>query len=169
MKTLAELVQETLELPPEREAIEYQGEFYDWGDVQRVAGETRAALAMCEVGGGENVGRGDGERARGAVSFVPRNRPSALSALAGMLADGRTVRMIYAFQSPTAIATAIARLDSPVVVLGEADLTAEVRAVLGEKRMACITLGQMSASLHPDFATSAARPVPEHPPRAPQC
>ncbi len=149
VKTLAELVRDTLELPPETEAIEYQERYYNWGDVQRVAAEVRGALAASGIGGG-------------AVSFVPRNRPSAMAAIVGMLADGRTVRMIYAFQSPAAIAAAIAKLDSPVAVMAEEDFTPEVRAVLAEKRMAAIVLSEMQARLHPDFAHGDPRPVPAH-------
>lgn len=152
--TLAQLVSETLVLPPEKEAIEYLGQHYNWGEVQRVAAETRAALAAAGIGA-ENGG--------GAVSFVPRNRPSALAALAGMLADGRTVRMVYAFQSPTAIAAAIVKLDSPAVVLAEEDLTPEVQAALKEHEIAPILLTEMSAHLHPDFAQARPRPAPEQP------
>ena len=89
--------------------------------------------------------------------------PSALAALAGMLADGRTVRMVYAFQSPTAIAAAIEKLDSPVAVLAEEDFTPEVQALLKARHIAAILLTEMSARLHPDFASAAPRPAPASP------
>ena len=148
--TLAELVSATLELPPGKEAIEYLGQHYNWGEVQRVAAQTRAALASAGIGDG-------------AVSFVPRNRPSALAALTGMLADGRTVRMVYAFQSPAAIAAAIVKLDSPAVVLAGEDFTAEVQAALKARHIAAVLLTEMTARLHPDFASARPRRAPEQP------
>lgn len=137
MKSLAELCAETLAIDPSRPAIEFAGDWYDWGQVQALARDVRRLLAECGAG------------AHGTVSFVPRNRPSALAALLAMLADGRSVRMIYAFQSPAAIAGAIERLDSPVAVMAEADFTPEVRAILAAKGMAGIGLSEMRAQLMP--------------------
>ena len=153
MKSLAELCAETLAIDPSRPAIEFGGDWYDWGQVQTLARDIRRLLADC--GAGEN----------GAVSFVPRNRPSALAALLAMLADGRSVRMIYAFQSPIAIASAIERLDSSVAVMAEADFTPEVSAVLAAKGMAGISLTEMGARLIPGLEQGQPRSSPHEKPQ----
>lgn len=133
MKSLPELCAETLAIDPARPAIEFAGTWHDWGSVQRLAGEVSALLGACGAGPGATV------------SFVPRNRPSALAALVGMLADGCSVRMVYAFQSSSAIATAIERLDSAVVVMAEEDFSPEICAMLVAKGMAGISLSEMHA------------------------
>lgn len=150
MKTLAELCEEALEIDPTREAVDFHDRWYTWGEIQAVTAQVRGLLKESGIG-------------NGAVSFVPRNRPSALAALAGMLADGRTVRMIYAFQSPAGIARAVERLDSPVVVMAQEDFTPEVSAILTEKRMAGIGLSEMGARLMPGFETGDPRPAPAQP------
>jgi len=153
MKSLAELCAETLAIDPSRPAIEFGGDWYDWGQVQMLAQDIRRLLADC--GAGEN----------GAVSFVPRNRPSALAALLAMLADGRSVRMIYAFQAPTAIASAIERLDSSVAIMAEADFTPEVSTALAAKGMAGIGLTEMGARLMPGLERGHARANPHTSPQ----
>jgi hypothetical protein len=40
-------------------------------------------------------------------SFVPRNHPDPMGAMTGLVTQPRTVRMIYAFQSPAAIAASV--------------------------------------------------------------
>lgn len=150
-KTLAELCEEALAFPADQPAIDFADKSWTWGDVQRVAAETRQALADARIAPG------------GAVSFVPRNRPAALAALTGMLADARTVRMIYAFQSSAGIAAAVEKLDSPALAIGEEDFTEELRQIARERHMAVILLGEMSARLDPDFATAAPRAVPAEP------
>jgi acyl-coenzyme A synthetase/AMP-(fatty) acid ligase len=153
MTSLAELCEQTLAIAPSRPAIEFEGRWQDWGAVQALAQEVRRQLADSGAG------------ARGSVIFAPRNRPSALAALVAMLADGRTVRMIYAFQSPAAIAAAIDRLDASVVVMAEADFTPEVRAVLVAKRIAGIGLGDMSARLVEGLEHGDPRPDPTDAPQ----
>ncbi|GAA0333310.1 AMP-binding protein [Sphingomonas oligophenolica] len=74
------------------------------------------------------------------VSFVARNHPAALAGLVGLLTQPRTVRMIYAFQSPTAMAASIEKLDSPALVLMEGDLAPEVLEVVQRRGMTAITL-----------------------------
>ncbi|WP_093400400.1 class I adenylate-forming enzyme family protein [Sphingomonas sp. OK281] len=151
MRPLTELCAETLTIDPSRSAIEFDGIWHDWGAVQRLAAEMRALLAALGIG-------------VRTVSFVPRNRPSALAAFLGMLVDGRSVRMIYAFQSAPAIAAAIERAGSAVVVMAEDDFTPEVRAVLASRSMAGIALSGMSAQLVTGFDRAEPRPD-DGPPR----
>ena len=65
---------------------------YSWGWVQDVARRVQAQLAP--FGGVPE-------------SFVPRNHPDPMRAMTGLVTQPRTVRMIYAFQSPAAIAASV--------------------------------------------------------------
>jgi long-chain acyl-CoA synthetase len=96
---------------------------------------------------------------RSAVTFVPRNYPSAIATLLGLIAQGRTIRMIYAFQSPEGIAREIDRHRSAIVIAAAKDFTDEVKAVLTAHGMAAIALTDMSADFVPGFETA-------HPERA---
>jgi long-chain acyl-CoA synthetase len=149
MKSLAELCAGTMAIDPSRPAVEYDGEWQDWGAIQALARAVQEALAASRAG------------PRGAVSFVPRNRPSALAAMLAMLAEGRSVRMVYAFQSPTAIAESLERLDSAVAVMDAQDFTPEVRAVLAAKRIAGIALSGMTARPVPGLERGESRPGPD--------
>ena len=153
VKSLADLCAGILTIEPDRPAIEFDGQWQDWGNVQQLASTVRRLLAEC--------GAGD----HASISFVPRNRPSALAALVGMLSDARTVRMIYAFQSSSAISVAIGRLDSPVVVMAEADFTPEITGMLRAKRMAGIGLSERGARLMPSLEAADARVDPPGPPQ----
>jgi long-chain acyl-CoA synthetase len=153
MKSLADLCEEVLAGDPSRPAVEYEGNWLNWGTIQKLAGEVRKLLAESGIGAG------------GTVSFVPRNRPSALAALVAMLADGRSVRMIYAFQSPAAIATAIERLDSPLAVMAEEDITPEVRAVLETQGMAAIGLTETGSRRVTPLGAGRPRSDPDQSPR----
>ncbi|MEP7223129.1 MAG: fatty acid--CoA ligase family protein [Novosphingobium sp.] len=147
-RNLADYARTALASDPARLAIEYGGHEYTWADVRQVAEQLRRAL--------DDSGAG----AWGAISFVARNRPSALAALAEMLAGARTVRMIYPFQSPSALAAAVARHDSPVLVMAEEDFTPEVDSVLKARRMAGIGLAEMGARFMPGHARAAVREAP---------
>src|SRR5262245_10694606 len=98
MDGLEELSARALERPATQAALEFQGRWFNWGDLRRVADRLRQLLDASGVG------------PAAPVAFVPRNRPSAIAALLGLIAQGRTVRMIYAFQSATALARDVDRL-----------------------------------------------------------
>ncbi len=151
MRPLTELCAETLAIDPSRPAIEFDGIWHDWGEVQTLAGEVRALIAALGPG-------------IGTVSFAPRNRPSALAALLGLLVDGRSVRMIYAFQSTMAIAAAIERSGSAVVVMADADFTPEVRRVMATNGIAGVALKGMTANFVVGFDRAEPRPD-DGPPR----
>jgi acyl-coenzyme A synthetase/AMP-(fatty) acid ligase len=146
MNSLPSLCATTLAIDPHLSAIEFAGVWHDWGFVQSVAQRVRALLTQ------------SGISADTAVSFVPRNRPTALAALIGMLADGRSVRMVYAFQSPTAIAAALDRLGSSVAVMAAEDFTPEVRAMMAARGMAGIALSDQGANAVAGLEAGAPQP-----------
>jgi len=89
--------------------------------------------------------RESGAEAGAPVIFVPRNRPSALATLLALMAEGRTIRMIYAFQSPAGIARNIASLKSAVVLAEAQEFSPEVQEALRAHGIAGIALAGMDA------------------------
>jgi long-chain acyl-CoA synthetase len=136
-------------------AIEFEGRWLNWGDMRRVADQLHALLVAC--GAGPNA----------AVAFVPRNRPSALAALLGLVAAGRTIKMIYAFQSGAGIARDIQRLTPTVVVAAAGDYSPELLAVLRSLDVAAIGLTEMSAAAVRGLSRIR-RPPDRQAPAAPQ-
>lgn len=120
-------------------ALEFQGRWYGWGEMRRTAEALQACLAQSGAG------------AHAPIAFVPRNRPSIIAALLGLIASGRSHRMIYAFQSPVAIARDIERLRPAVVIAGRADMSDEVRAILTAHGMAGITVDDDDTLALPGF------------------
>src|SRR3970040_731573 len=89
---------------PAREAIEFAGDWVCWGQLRELAERFGALLEE------------SGCHAQAPVAFVAYNRPSAAAALLGMLAQARTVQMVYGFQSTAGIARDLERLEPAVVV-----------------------------------------------------
>ncbi|WP_428310603.1 class I adenylate-forming enzyme family protein [Hydrocarboniphaga sp.] len=129
--TLESLCARALARAADHAAIEYEKRWYDWGEMRRVAQRLQALM--------------DASGSDGPVAFVPRNRPSAIAALFGLLARGRQLRMVYAFQSPAAIAGDIGKLDAAIVVAAAEDFSDELRAVLQQRQIVGIALSEMDA------------------------
>lgn len=137
------------------QAIEYRGHWYVWSDVARVAGQVSALLDAA------------GLDPRAPIGFAPRNRPSAIAAEAGMIAAGRTIRMIYAFQSAAGIARDVGRLKLGAVVAAAEDFTPEVLAVVQRQGLAAIALTEMEARAV-DGAERSTAPFDEAAPAEPE-
>jgi long-chain acyl-CoA synthetase len=133
--TLDRLCVAALSRDAAQQAIEFADEWVCWGQLRRVAEQVNALI------------RQSGVRDGAPVVFVPRNRPSAVAAFMGMLAAGRTVRMVYAFQSATGIARDLARLEPAVVVACAEDFSPEVRDALHASAAVAIGLTEMDAAL----------------------
>ncbi len=133
MATLQELSESALQRDPARPAIEFNGIWFDWGALSRVANAVRALL------------RESGIAPDAPVAFIPRNRPAALATLLALIADGRTIRMIYAFQSPAGIARDIARLRPAALIADAQDVVPDVHAALAAEGIAAIALAGMDA------------------------
>lgn len=133
---------ESLARDPARHAIEFAGEWVSWGQLRHVADKVDALL------------RASGLHDEAPVVFVPRNRPSAAAAFLTMLAGARTVRMVYAFQSPAALVRELSRLSPAVVVADAEDFSAEVRDALRERGAAAIALTELDAAFVPGLERS---------------
>ncbi len=128
--TLAEMVQRALARDPATPAIEFEGRWRSWGDLRQQA--ERVCHLLSASGIAQNA----------PIAFVPRNRPSSIAALLGLLADGRTVRMIYAFQSSEAIIREIDRLGVSAVIVDAQDLTDLLSNALSAQGLAGIRLSE---------------------------
>lgn len=136
---LKALCHRALARDPATPSIEFEGQWFTWGELAETGARLRDFIEAS--GAGEDA----------PIAFVPRNRPSAIAALLALIATGRTIRMIYAFQSPTAIARDIARLRPAVVVASLGDMTPEVRAVLDAEGMAALAVDDDGARAVPGF------------------
>jgi acyl-coenzyme A synthetase/AMP-(fatty) acid ligase len=124
---LDELVRQALAGDAEEVALEFAARASQkslpvkWGYLTRVAAQvntllTEAGLGRCS-----------------AIGFVPRNRPSFAAALLSLIGARRSIVMVYAFQSPTAIAADLRKLALPAVIIDAQDWTAETQAAVDPK------------------------------------
>jgi long-chain acyl-CoA synthetase len=137
MKALEELTAAALMRAPDQPAIEFEKRWYHWGELRRVAQNLGALIEA------------SGAPLDAPVCLVPRNRPSALAALLGLVAQRRSVRMLYAFQAPAALAREVWRLRPAVLVAAEEDCSAELLEALREIGGAAFLLQGMDAAACP--------------------
>ena len=136
-ETLPDLAAKTLARDSHGQAIEFEGRWYTWGDLRAVAdGITRLLDAS-------GVGRG------GPVALISRNHPATVAAEIGLIAQGRNIRFIYAFQAPAGIVRDLKRLEPAAFVMTAKDLTSEVAAALREEGIAGIVLDDMEVHAAP--------------------
>ncbi len=128
------LAREALSRPDSDPAIEFKGRWFTWGDLRRIAAALKAAIAA------------SGASPRTPIAFAPHNRPAALAALVGLIAEKRNICMIYAYQSKAGIARDVLRLDAPVLVADAADCVEDVRDMAREHGVALIGLSEMDAA-----------------------
>ena len=137
MDDLDQLSAAALARPAQLPAIEFHKRWISWGEMRQV-GERVGDLIVAS-------GAGPGTR----VAFVARNRPSALAAMVGMIARRCTIRMVYPFQSATAIARDLEGIEPSVLVAAAEDYSEAILAVLRAKGIAAIALREMEASALP--------------------
>lgn len=100
----------------DRPCVWFEGRWHTGTEVTGYAAAVDSALTDAGVGRQAPIG------------LVVRNRLPHAAAIAGFLAGGRRVCMIYSFQSPEAIARDVQRLDVAAVVADEQDWTEPVTA-----------------------------------------
>ena len=145
--SLETLCAQALERPPAQRVIEFQGEWRTWGEIRRVA-ERLAALMEAS-----------GAQAQAPIAFVARNRPSAIAALLGLIARGRTICMLYAYQSDVALARDAERIKPAVLIAAREDFSDELIAVLRQQGAAAIVLSEMDACALPGLEQSRVEAV----------
>jgi acyl-CoA synthetase (AMP-forming)/AMP-acid ligase II len=117
-----------------RQALFYEDRWHNWGDLGRLA---RQIGSLVDASGADP---------RAPVALIGRNRPETVAALLGLIAQNRTIRMIYAYQSAPSTIAEIERLE-PAVVIGMAeDVPHEVQAAMKRAGRAVVSLADMEAS-----------------------
>jgi len=91
------------------------------------------------------------------IAFVARNCPATIAALLGLIAAGRSIQMVYAFQSPTALARDIEKLGASAIVILQTDFSSEVRDAVARAGMAAIVLDGMVVSPAPGLERATRR------------
>ena len=133
MSEIPRLCAEALARPGGTEVVEFEGAWFDWDDLRKVRDQVEMLLAESGI-------------AKDApVTFIPRNRPWAVAVLFALLAQGRTIRMAYAFQSPTGIVRDIRRLASPLVIAAGEEFCEPVVEALREDGYAAISVDDLTA------------------------
>ncbi|SEP89664.1 Acyl-CoA synthetase (AMP-forming)/AMP-acid ligase II [Solimonas aquatica] len=152
--TLAQMARTALARPAQRAALCFENHWHDWSELRRLTLRIDALL------------RASGAPPQAPVSLIARNQPEAVAALLGLIASGRSVRMIYSFQSGEGMARDLQRFGSPVVMAAARDFSAAVRAVLQEQGAAAIAMENMDALALPGFERCP--PCPAQDPLPPQ-
>lgn len=116
---LHEVIAAALAGDPNETALEFGGRAIRWGYLKSVADQVDELLG--EAGLGEAT----------PIAFVPRNRPPFVGALLSLIAARRSIMMVYAFQSQTAVAADLKRLECPAVIADAQDWTEETLAAIG--------------------------------------
>ena len=142
MSSLEELSAQALVRDAAAPAVEFGGRWIDWGALRQVADRVGALIDA------------SGASPHAVIALVPRNRPSAIAALLGLIAKGHSVRMVYAFQSGAALAREIERLGPAVIIAAEEDYSEELTCVLRAQGTAAIALQEMGANGVPGLARS---------------
>ncbi|HLG88447.1 MAG TPA: class I adenylate-forming enzyme family protein [Alphaproteobacteria bacterium] len=105
----SEQVRATFARAPDRRAIEFRGVWYSWGDI---AGFAEALDNMLSAAGiAANV----------PVGIVARNRVFQVASILALVAYGRPITMLHAFQSPEALATDIGNVKLAAIIAERQD------------------------------------------------
>ena len=121
----------------DRPCIEFEGRWYSGDEVTAYRDGIAAALRRAEVDDHAPVG------------LVVRNRLQHAAAIAGFLATGRTVSMIYSFQAAEAIGDDIGRLGLAAVVADAGDWAEPVRAAASAAGSAGLALSLAAPTVAP--------------------
>ena len=148
--SLPDLAKCALARDPARRAIEFEGAWHNWGAMRQLADSVTGLIDAAGVAPDTAIG------------LVARSRPEMVAALIGLVAAGRTIQMIYAFQSPTVIARDIRTLKPGAVIVVAQDLSDALDAVLTTEGMAGIVLDAMTAHAVPGHERSRIKDVAVH-------
>ena len=148
---LARSAAAALQTKADRPCIEYRGRWTTYGELAAVANDVRRLLVEC------------GADACAPVAFAPRNRPSAIAALIGLVAEARTVRMIYAYQSGEALAASFVRSKASVLVADAEDFTPAVVEELRQSGCAGVAISEAGAHFVAGLERASSPPDPAAP------
>jgi long-chain acyl-CoA synthetase len=139
--SLAELSARALAREASQPSIEFEGRWVTWGEIRHLAERMRALLDASST------------PQRAPVALVARNRPSSVAALLGLIAASHSIRMVYPFQSPAAMARDVERLKPAALVGAAEEFTTEMRSVLRKHGIAAVALSDMDVHPVSEFET----------------
>jgi long-chain acyl-CoA synthetase len=152
-QSLEGIIAAALKGPRDELAISWDGKTYDWGWVGDVAGQLIQALDAT------------GAPKAAPVAFIPRQRPEAAAAFLGMVGAGRSMTMIYSYQTVEAMAGDVRKLRNAVLVAHEEDWTEPLVGATREVGAAGVSLNRDgSVALVPGLETVGPgehRPAPD--------
>jgi len=148
---LATLARNSFSAEPERQAIQFEGRWITYAEIGKVA------MRVAEL-----VRQATDDR-RAPVGFAPRNHPTAIAALMGLVIETRNIRMMYVYQSGEALAKNAERIKVSVMVAAEADFTPELVERLRALGLAGIMLTADGAELVPGLERATCPTDPEAP------
>jgi acyl-coenzyme A synthetase/AMP-(fatty) acid ligase len=155
MNKLSQMAAERLEWRSDDPAIEFEGRWYSWNEVVALANKLTHLIG---ASGGDP---------RGPIVFIARSQAAAIGAFLALIRTGRTIRMVYPFQSPAGIVRDIAMMHPSIVVATARELKDEVLAGIRAQGAATIVISEMDAQYVPGFETSSAS-LPADLPAEPQ-
>lgn|SRR3990167_1178108 len=132
---LHQLSAAVLDRPQDDHAIEFEKQWYTWGDLRRVASAVTGLIAE------------SGAAANSKVVLVAKNRPSAIAAYLGLMEKSYSFRLVYPFQSSTSMARELELIRPSAVIAAEETFDSEIVAVLRCNGIAGIALSQRNACL----------------------
>jgi long-chain acyl-CoA synthetase len=127
--SLAAMLQDALARPSSERAIQFDGRWLDWGWMRRAAVRVNTLLDEAGIKPDEPVG------------LVAANRPEVAAALLGLMGRERNIVMIYAYQSPEALARRFADLKCAAFLAPAGAWTASARQAAAEAGALAIALG----------------------------
>lgn len=110
------------------DAIQFEGFWLSWGDINRTAHAVVLELEKSGVKPGSPV------------IFVSRNRPSAYATLLALLSQGYAIRLMYPFQSAASLARQIEHQPAAALLAAESEFSPEICEVLLRLGMAGIAV-----------------------------
>lgn len=108
--SLINRINQVLQLSPASNALEFQGRWYSWQDVQDAMNQAEQLLSDAGLKEGDVVG------------LLLRNRPAHVTALMQVLASRRCVATVNPFQSPEKVADDLRKLNVKAVICDREDL-----------------------------------------------
>lgn len=131
---LQELAAKALNRDADYPVVEFEKEWYCWGDFRQVADAVDQLMDK------------SGINPESYIAFLPCNRPGVLAALIGCLRRGQSIKMINVYQPAAGIANDIQRLKPSLIIGDEKDFSSEVEAAIVARGIAAISFAGMKAS-----------------------
>jgi len=155
MNKLSQLASAALERTSDEPYLHFEGRWYSWNENKALA-EKLTDLIQASGGGAD-----------GPIVFIARSRGAAIGAFLALIRTGRTIRMVYPFQSPAGIVRDIEMMEPSIVVATEREFSDEVLVGIRARGAAAISITEMDAAFVPGLESSSA-PLPANPPTEPQ-